>query len=247
MDLYTPQTIFETGIGLALFAWYTRFDVMAGIMGGFAASISREWFSYSQEYTENQVAKDPNNLAWRIEHQLSTMRLIGKDMSTLFARKAKGEITHEQFIVDNKKMTQRMMDWKKNMDPVLLGSRLLVMDFPPTRKHSEGLFNPYIPGVLYSGPLWPMNINLMDWHAMFLMHGLQTAQAMQTLPDAVHMGRLSEEFCQLYEAIMHHPETPKGAAVGLQGGLGIAAFYLPKDEAHTMWVRRKLAIIESQG
>ncbi|KAI9645659.1 hypothetical protein NHQ30_006401 [Ciborinia camelliae] len=161
--------------------------------------------------------------------------------------KGKGGITHEQFIIENTKMTQRLRNWKENMDPALLDSRFLVMDFPLTQKHSERLFDPYIPGVLYSGPLWLINVDLMDWYSMFLMHGLHTAQAMQTLPDVKHMSRLAENLCQLYEAIMHHPETPKGAAVGLQGGLGIAAFFLPKDKAHTMWMRRKLAMIESQG
>ncbi|ESZ95495.1 hypothetical protein SBOR_4149 [Sclerotinia borealis F-4128] len=247
IDLYVPQTIVETDMGRALFSWYTRFDVMAGIMGGFDAAIPREWFSYSQEYFENQIAKDPISLGWRIEHQLSTMRLVGKDMSTLFAKKGRGEITHEQFVIENTKITQRMKDWKENMDPTLLDRRFLVMDFSPTQNHSGSLFDPYIPGVIYSGPLWVINVDLMDWHGMFLMHGLHTAQAMQTMPDLQHMSSLAEDFCQLYEAIMHHPETPKGSAVGLQGGLGIAAFFLPKDEAHTMWMRRKLATIESQG
>ncbi|EDN93882.1 hypothetical protein SS1G_09749 [Sclerotinia sclerotiorum 1980 UF-70] len=213
IDLYTPQTIFETGIGHALFGWYARFDVMAGIMGGFDASIPREWFSCSQEYFKNQIAMHPNSLVWRIEHQISAVRLIGRDMSTLFAKKGKGEITHEQFIVENAEMTQRMEDL---IDPTLLDSRFLVMDFSPTKKQARGLFDPYIP-------------------------------AMQALPDIEHMSQLSTDFCQLYEAILHHPEIPKGAAVGLQGGLGIAAFFLPKDEAHTMWMRRKLATIESQG
>lgn len=217
---------------------------MAGIMGGFDASIPREWFSCSQEYFKNQIAMHPNSLVWRIEHQISAVRLIGRDMSTLFAKKGKGEITHEQFIVENAEMTQRMEDL---IDPTLLDSRFLVMDFSPTKKQARGLFDPYIPGVLYSGALSLINLTLMDWRAMSLMHGLHTAQAMQALPDIEHMSQLSTDFCQLYEAILHHPEIPKGAAVGLQGGLGIAAFFLPKDEAHTMWMRRKLATIESQG
>ncbi|QSZ33529.1 hypothetical protein DSL72_005097 [Monilinia vaccinii-corymbosi] len=247
VDLYAPQTIFETNLGRALFGWYTRFDVMAGIMGGFDSAIPREWFSYSEEYFRNQIAKDPDNLAWRIEYQISKMRLVGKDMSTLFAKKGKGEILHEQFIIENAKMTQRMKDWKNHIDPILLDSRFLVMDFAAAQKDPGALFDPHKPGVLYSGPLWLINLNLMDWYGMFLMHGLHTAQAMQTLPDVEHMSRLAENLCRLYEAITHYPETPKGAAVGLQGGLGIAAFFLPKDEAHTMWMRRKLAMIESQG
>lgn len=247
VDLYVPQTIFETDLGRALFGWYTRFDVMAGIMGGFDTALSREWFSYSQEYFENRIAEEPTNLMWKIEHQISVMRLIGKDMSTLFANQGKGDISPEQFFLENAKMTERMRNWKKDMDPALLDSRFLVMDIPVKQTPPGALFDPYIPGVLYSEPLWAMNLNMMDWYAIFLMHGLHTAQAMQTPPDGEHMSQLAEGLCQLYEIIAHHPETPRGASVGLQGGLGIAAFFLPKDEPHTMWMRRKLAIIESQG
>ncbi|THV46369.1 hypothetical protein BGAL_0392g00080 [Botrytis galanthina] len=245
VDLYSPQTIFETGIGRAIFGWYTRFDVMAGIMGGFDASISREWFSYAQEYFKNRIAQEPDNLVWKLEHQSSAMRLVGKDMSTLFAKQGKGEITHEQFIFENAKMAQRMKDWKDNMDPALLDSRYLVTDFPPAQPGS--LFDPCMPGLLYRGPLWAINIDSMDRYAVALMHGLHTAQAMQMPPDFEVMNRLSEDLCQMYEAILHHPETPKGAAVGLQGGLGIAVFFLSKDETYNMWMRRKLATIESQG
>jgi hypothetical protein len=70
---------------------------------------------------------------------------------------------------------------------------------------------------------------------------------MQTAPDAEHLARVSHLSCQLYEATLNSPETPKGAIVGLQGALGISAFFLPQDEVHFMWVRRKLAMVETQG
>ncbi|PQE28986.1 C6 finger domain-containing protein [Rutstroemia sp. NJR-2017a BBW] len=248
IHLYNPHSILETELGRIILSWYVRFDVSVGLMGGFDALLPREWVTVLHDWCERQIAKDPTNLVWKYEHQIAKTRILGNNITTLFAKKVRGEITHEQYLIENAEIMSTIRRWKDDMHPSLLDSRYLVMEFPDApQDHRPQIFDPYTPGILYSGPLWLTNACLLDWYAIDIIYGLQTAQAMQTAPDAEHLARVSQMSCQLYESTLHSKETPKGAVVGLQGALGVSAFFLPQDETHFMWIRRKLAMVETHG
>lgn len=79
-----------------------------------------------------------------------------------------------------------------------------------------------------------------------LMHKYQTALILQTPPSA-ELGMEAYNTCQLYEALEYWPHSPQGIVLACQASLGIACLFLPRDERHSMWARRKLATIESNG
>jgi hypothetical protein len=230
-----------------ILGWYMRFDVFAGLMGGFETVLSREWFSYSHDFCQQQVATDPQNLNWKIESALAQHRLIAMDMSLLFAKMSKGEIAYEQFVKENESMGRRIEEWKSKMDPALQDSRYLVTDFSggPALDPND-IVNPYIPGTLYSGPLYAMNVATIDWNSIDLMHQYQTALIMKTQPSK-ELGLKAYASCQLFEAIEYWPGSPPGALLAIQASLGIACLFLPRDDTHAMWARRKLATIEANG
>jgi hypothetical protein len=246
-ELYTPQTVMEDEMTRVILGWYMRFDVFAGLMGGFETVLSREWFSYAQEFYRQQVLSEPANLDWKIESAIAKHRLVATDMSLLFAKKGKGEISHEQFVRENEEIGRRIEEWKSKMDPALQDSRYLVTDFSDARSlDPDDIINPYIPETLYGGPLYVMNMATIDWLSIDLMHKYQTALTMKTQPIA-ELEMKAYATCQLYEAIEFYPKSPPGAVLAIQASLGIALLFLPRDEKHAMWARRKLATIEANG
>ena len=58
---------------------------------------------------------------------------------------------------------------------------------------------------------------------------------------------LAYDVCQIFETVERWPSSPNGAVVILQSALVIATLYLPQDEKHQMWMKRKFAAIESMG
>ena len=246
-ELYTPTSIMADPMARIILGWYMRFDVFAGLMGGFETVLSREWFSYAQEFFQHQVTNEPDVLDWKIESAIAQHRLVATDMSLLFARKGKDELSDEQFLVENAIIARRIEEWRSKMDPALQDPRYLVTDFSGARPlDPEDIVNPYIPGVIYSGPLWVMNIAIIDWYAIDMMHKYQTALTMQTHPSA-DLGMKAYASCQLFEAVEFWPQSPPGTVIACQASLGIACLFLPRDETHSMWARRKLATIESNG
>ncbi|KAI9746182.1 MAG: hypothetical protein M1818_000863 [Claussenomyces sp. TS43310] len=246
-ELYTPETVMESSLTRTVLGWYARFDVFAGLMGGFGTVLSREWFSHAQEYYQGQIIKEPDKLDWKIEEAIARHRLIAMDMSILFAKKGKGEISLEQFIDENESVSRRVLDWKEKLDPALQDPHYLVTDFtgaPPI--DPDDIINPYLPNTLYRGPLWSMNFCMIDWYSLGIMHRYQTALTLQSQPSK-ELGATSYAICQLFEAIEYWPHSPKGSILACQASLGIAALFLPRDEMHHMWCRRKLAAIESEG
>lgn len=146
-----------------ILGWYMRFDVFAGLMAGFETVLSREWFSYANDFFQQQVTKEPESLNWRIELAIAQHRLVATDMSLLFAKKGRGEISHDNFILENEVIGRRIAEWKSNMDPALQDGRYLVTDFSGARPvDPDDIVDPYIPGTIYSGPLWAMNVAIID-------------------------------------------------------------------------------------
>lgn len=78
------------------------------------------------------------------------------------------------------------------------------------------------------------------------MHQYQTALTLKTQPS-VELEKKAFATCQLYEALEYWPHSPPGTILAIQASLGIACLFLPRDETHSMWARRKLATIESNG
>lgn len=246
-ELYNPETIMQSECTRVILGWYARFDVFAGLMGGFETVLSREWFSGSREWFERRAVEDPDTVDWKIEEAIANIRLVAMDMSMLFAKKGKGEISNEQFIAENNEVSRRIANWKENMDPALQDPRWRVTDFtgsPPV--DPEDIVNPYIPGTMLYGPLWSMNKCMIDWYSVDLMHRYQTALILQSSPSQ-ELAIKAFATCQLFEAIEYWPQSPQGSILSCQASLGIASLFLPRDRLHGMWCRRKLAVIESHG
>jgi hypothetical protein len=91
-----------------------------------------------------------------------------------------------------------------------------------------------------------MNFIVLDWYALQMMHKYQTALVQQTQPSQ-DLVFLAIKACQIFEALELWPESDSGSVIAAQSALGIASLFLPKDDKHTMWCRRKLAKIESMG
>ena len=230
-----------------ILSWYMRFDVFAGLMGGFETVLSREWFSYAEDFCRQQAAENPTNMEWKIESVLAQHRLVAMDMSLLFAKKGKGEISHGQFLQENEIIGRRIAEWKSTMDPALRDPRYSVTDFSGARPlEPDDIVNPYIPGTLYSGPLWALNVATIDWYSIDLMHKYQTALVTGTEPSA-ELALKAYATCEMFEAIEYWPGSPPGSILAIQASLGIACLFLPRDNTHAMWARRKLAVIESLG
>lgn len=230
-----------------ILAWYMRFDVFAALLGGFETVLSREWFSAAYDFFQCQIKSEPTVLKWKIEAALAHHRLCSTDMSLLFAKMGKGDLSLSQFKRENAEIGRQIKEWKNKLDPALQDTRFAVTDFTGSRpRDPNSIVDPYQPGVIYDGPLRPMNVATIDWHSIDIMHQYQTALTLQTEPSA-ELQQKAYMTCQLFEALEYWPGSPPGTMVAAQASLGIACLFLPRDDRHSMWGRRKLAVIESHG
>ncbi|KAI1638128.1 fungal-specific transcription factor domain-containing protein [Biscogniauxia mediterranea] len=245
--LFTPQTVMQSPASRMLLTWYVRFDVFVGMMAGFETTLPREWFSTAIEFYQEQVDKNPDHLGWRTEVQAATLRLISVDMSILYARGGRGEISGDAFTAEYGHLTNQLYEWKNKLDPVIQDPNYLITDF----KHKEALeendiVDPYKPGYLYDFPLFTTTILLAEWHSILVMHKSQEAFTLQREPSEELRG-LALAICEIFEAIQLWPSTPNGTLTIIQPCLAIATLFLPRDARHHEWVRRKYALLESTG
>ncbi|TVY49462.1 hypothetical protein LOCC1_G000576 [Lachnellula occidentalis] len=246
-QLYTPETVMQSEMPRIILGWYMRFDVFAGLMGGFETVLSREWFSSTYEFCQRQIESEPASLKWKIEASIAEHRLVSTDVSLLLVRMGKGELSIDQFMSENVVAGRRIQEWKTKMDPVLQDKRFTVTDFPGARpRDPNSIVDPYLPGIIYNGPLWVMNVATIDCLALDVMLKYQTALILKNEPGD-ELRQIAYRICQYFEALENWPGSPPGTVVACQASLGIACLFLPRDHRHAMWARRKFALIESHG
>jgi hypothetical protein len=246
-QLFTPQTVMQTPVGRVALMWYARFDVFIAIMGSFKTSLSQEWYAAPVEYYEARAAAEPHNVAWRIEACSARVRLISQEMSQLFARGAKQEITGEKYAAEHRRLSAFWDEWKNSWDPALNDPAYLVNDFSgsPT-PDPDDIVNPFAPGVLYRPPLFASTLMACEYHSIALMHASQSAGKL-TDEDKARLMEHAYAICQICETVELWPNSPPGSLIILQSCLAIAALFMRRDPKHHMWIRRKFALLETMG
>lgn len=246
-ELHTVESIMESEVRRKILAWYSRFDLFLGFMSGYQTVLGREWFAANEHYYTEQARQHPGDIFSQIEAAVASHRVLAMDMALLFAKLPCGAISFPEFSKENVLLAQKIRGWKQNLDPLLSDDRYLVRSFEGAhQREKDDIVDPYRPGGLFQGPLWGMNFLMMDWLGTNILHTCQTALIMkEAVPPRLVDSAL--EVCRLFETIEYWPRSAPGSVISAQAGIGIAALFLPKDERHTMWIRRKLAAIESQG
>ncbi|KAI1379278.1 hypothetical protein F4677DRAFT_326738 [Hypoxylon crocopeplum] len=245
--LFTPQTVMNAPASRILLTWYIRFDVFVGMMGGFETNLPREWFSNVVQICQEKVENDPQNVGMKTELHASALRLISRDMSILYARGGRGEISGQDFAAEHDHITNRLYEWRATLDPALTDPKFLVTDFrDKVPLDKDDIVDPYKPGYLYEFPLFSTTVLTAEWHSILVMHKSQEAFALQQEPSD-ELRRLAYAICEIFEAVQLWPSAPNGALVPIQACLAIAALFLPRDGRHHMWLRRKYALLESLG
>lgn len=248
LELYSPDSIMESEVQRKILSWYSRFDVFAGLMSGNETMLAREWFCANEDYYRHQSRECPNNINYEIETAIASHRLIAMDMAVLFAKLPRGAISLESFIIENKELALRISTWKQHLDILLTYARSAFETVEVEKKSvTTDVIDPYMPGGIDDKEgLWTLNFLLMDGYAMDVMHRYQSALMLQQPPPS-ELEKLALKLCGMFEAIESWPTGPSGVVLSAQAALGIAILFLPKDDRHTLWSRRKLAKIEGLG
>lgn len=247
--LFTPQTAMQSYVTRTLLAWYVRFDVFVGMLGGFETRLAREWFSTIFQFYENQLSHEPGDFALKIDLYRTAMSLITVDMSLLYAKAGRGEITGDAFAVEHKNLEGRLRSWKANLDndQDVCNSDYLVTNFEHQRPLTEDdIVDPYTTKFLFKPPYFATTMLLSEWRSILVMHKTQEPLALQKEPSQ-DVQELAYDICRIFETVARWPYSPNGALIILQSGLAIASLFLPKDQKHQMWMRRKFAQVEGLG
>ncbi|KAI9171164.1 hypothetical protein HJFPF1_00644 [Paramyrothecium foliicola] len=245
--MFGPHTVMKSAVGRACFMWYYRFDNFVALMGGFPTELPREWYDGMISFTHSQVAASPDSVEWKIEFLKAHMRKITYDMSIVFARRSRGQLTSEEFDQEHDKLTRRLEQWMDLVDPALTDPQYLVNDFPAGRvAEPDAVFNPYQPGVLYGFPLFNTNILMIEWLSVVIMHKSQLPadKLRASLPE---LGAHASKIGQLFELIEHWESTPSGVLLAIQPALSLGALFLPQGPEYHMWLRKKFARLEAEG
>ena len=244
-QLYTPQSAVHSPIGRTILTWYARFDIFIGIMGSFQPSLPHEWFLAAAEFYEAKSEAEPDDLSWKIKSADARLRLVSFEISVLFGKGGREELTKEEYLAEHRRIAQALEGWKRDYDPALTNPAYVV-EVPIDQAQSpEDSIAPFAPGLLYRPPLFASTILIAEWHSITLMHATQFMDGQDQPP--VDLKEHAYAICQTCETVGRWQFSPNGSLIILQASLAIAALFVPPDPRHHMWIRRKFALLERMG
>ncbi|KAJ5666895.1 hypothetical protein N7462_011304 [Penicillium macrosclerotiorum] len=245
-ELLTPESSNVVELHTNIFLWYARFDVVAGILAGTEAILSRGWYMAKEEYDAEQAALYPDDPSKQLALVASINRRFGLDMASLYAKLSRGMIPIDQFAVQNEQLGQTIEKAKAILSQ-FDDSEDTVRSYPNQQPLTDNdIVDPYVPGVLQIGPLWDANYARIDLLSTELMFKYQTMLSLKQ-PLLQDLQNLAFEQCRLMETIERWPNKGNGSCIGFKNSIGISSMFLPKDLKHQMWSRRKLAVMEQNG
>jgi hypothetical protein len=246
LQTYTVENVMDTERSRRILTWYGRFDVLAGLMAGNQMVLPREWYAQYERWYEEHIDADDVDLDGNLSYFCAANRLIGLDLATLLSKFPRGQISTEEFVAENEKLSHRM-DVLRQRIQALNDDYYTVTDFPTRQPPGPNdIVDPYLPGGLFRDALFPLNYAWAGWYGTDLLRRYQTSLMLQQeLPAG--LDNLALELCRIFETIERWPHSPEGSTLGATAALGISALFLPKDQRHTMWLRRKLAAVEQNG
>ncbi|PGH30225.1 hypothetical protein GX50_07020 [[Emmonsia] crescens] len=245
-ELYTPEKINENEFRRHIFLWYARFDVVSGLLAGNEAILGPEWYITCELFAAEDEASNPGNLNKQLYTWGIRNRRVAMDMASLIARTSRGLITIEEFARQNQDITASL-DKIQGAWNSLINPEYLIMSYPDkVPLGPNDIVDPYMPGRIHDESLWDVNNCLLDMIGTRMMHKYQTGLLLQQL-DLSELQAEALELCSLVETMERWPNRQKDSILQVQSTFALATLFLPSDEKHTMWCRRKLAKVEQLG
>ncbi|KAG2413655.1 hypothetical protein HFD88_002844 [Aspergillus terreus] len=245
-ELLTPESISTNELHNHIFLWYSRFDVVAGILAGNEAVLGREWYLAKEQYDEQQAAAYPDDAEKQLALAASINRRFGLEMASLYAKLSRQMIPIDQFMVQNELLGQ-IIERSRAILERFTDSEYTVWEHPDRQPLTDDdVVDPYLPGLLHSGPLWDVNVAWIDYYSTKQMYKYQCLLSVKQ-SSLEELADLSMRQCQLIEAIARWPEKENGWMFSFKNSVGMVALFGPKDEKHVMWSRKKFALMEQSG
>lgn len=244
-QLYDTKTITQSPFLLKVVLWYSRFDLFVGLQSGGEAILSRDWYVAVHEHFKKETAKHPDDLCLKYDERFAYSRLLAKESSDFFFKKAKGLISDADFVEQLPKLAERMNALEDTLDPVLMDPKHKVHQIEG-KPDPDSIVNAFEPNLLYGGNHWTSNYLLLDMWGILFMFNLSTSMALQK-PFEPEVTQRALRAAQLFEAIRKYPDAPPGAMLEAQACFAISTIFLPKDPKTVQWCRKSLAQIESAG
>jgi hypothetical protein len=247
-DLYTPQSVMEHETTRMILHWYIRFDIFAGVLSGYSTVLGRQWFDACHRYFLSKTREKPDDISVKYEERWARLRLLAADIALLCGRKGANNISDQEFHDQYQVIADEVSNWENDLHPALKDRSKLVTDFgsPPLRDPDD-IVDPYSPNTMYGGDISLTNLLALDFWGMDLLVNQQLAEMFLGIPRSPRAQETAYKMCQMFETVQLHPQSSPSVVLGMQATLGVSAVFLPPDDKHSRWARKKLATVEALG
>lgn len=225
--------------------WYMRFNIYLAVIGGQQGILGMDWVEANHAYLLQQVKEHPDDVSLKYEERYGLLRVLGSKISSL-----QGAVKNNLF--DSKEDFEREWDalsseiaaFADSIDPTLMDrdKQISIDELSCNSPDQSEDTHQY-----YDGDIYPTNQLLVDYWLLDIMYNGHLAALHRGTPRSQRIYDLADRVCHVIDAMPRHPRSPPGVLLAYQTAISIIASNLRETERNSLWSRRMLAEIETQG
>lgn len=241
-DLFTPETILQDETHRNILWYYTRSDMIAGMISSDQPRLGREWYDSFHRYKQQVARNNPWNTLAKVDGLLAMNRLLGFDFTNIVKMNMQQQLSGLESKSRSDELDRRLQASYREIQEAFRSNEHI--DSLPTKRFDDisGLRDCHDMDLIYRDHLYPMNYVLLDFWCVELVHKLRNSSA-----DGRELQRLAMKACHIVEAMQYSGQERNTPVFAFHAPLTIAIPYLPIDGVHINWARHMFAAIERSG
>ncbi|PLB37736.1 putative C6 finger domain protein [Aspergillus candidus] len=244
-EVLTLDSITTNPLHGHIFLWYSRFDLIAGILAGNEVVLGREWYVAKEDHDAFVAARSPDDPDKQLALVESITRRFGLEMASLFAKLRRNLIQLDEFNRQSKYLEQ-MLDRIHGILELLRAPEWTVQEYPHrVPLTDDDVVDPYVPGGLLYGPYWDVNYAWIEYHSVKAMFKYQLSSLTHSPVEELKV--IEVEVCRLIESIHRWPDKENGYMYAFKNCFGLSAMLLHDNPKYVAWSCHKLALLEQNG
>ncbi|KAK2740759.1 hypothetical protein FQN57_005991 [Myotisia sp. PD_48] len=245
-ELYTPETIVLDEFHRHILLWHTRYDVIVGLMAGNAVTLPREWFVEAEKFACQDSANHPDDINKKLLAWAAITKRYAMDLASFLAKGFQGLVSQNEFLTERQMILETLDRMSRFVDS-MADPQYLMTSFPhktPLTHHD--IVDPYVPGLVYGGQLFEVDLCRLELENCKMIYEYQLGSLTQS-PNPSVLSELALQQCRLIETLDRLPNKPPLFPVLVHNSLGMLCLFLPHNDQHKLWCRKRLAQTEQLG
>ncbi|KAI5289968.1 hypothetical protein KEM54_002778 [Ascosphaera aggregata] len=248
-SLYSPADMAQDSFHRTIFFWVTRFDGASANVARSVPLLDKEWYVPVETFIRSDIQERPNDMVGKLLLCGLLVRKFNRDMAILLNKSL-----HNMTVAHSADRVGELEELEPAIRASVTELEYILGDITGSQSARTALPRLSKSGAtgdcvhdttntLAFAEIARYRLDLLGSKLLYQCH----VGSMMHQVDPNELSDLALEISQLIEALTCDSDPAENVLLSVQQVLSLSVSFLPVDEPHMAWSRKKMAAVESQG